>query len=217
MGPATLDAQADPSCGRGGALLPNDATCCCADARGAGETPGPFPFWFRILVVTRSSHEALRSADGFVWFSACENSQTKTGVRWDAPSFCHGLSCPEYTVVGTGVRNSHNRRHGCLDSRSRADRVSSPPQSSFEVRKYEPTVWVSTVIEEVDFDAATNVGFHRLFDYISGNNEAATKIPMTARSRPWRRRQRKKARQIAADAPFLALTRVCAGSSDHAH
>lgn len=54
-------------------------------------------------------------------------------------------------------------------------------QDGFEIRHYAPTVWVSTQIEDVDYDQATNVGFHRLFDYISGNNAAAAKIPMTVR------------------------------------
>lgn len=52
-------------------------------------------------------------------------------------------------------------------------------QDAFEIRRYSPTVWVSTRVEDVDYDQASNVGFHRLFDYISGNNADGVKIPMT--------------------------------------
>lgn len=128
--------------------------------------------------------------------------QAESAVRWEAPSFCHGLACPEYQVVNKSVSHrKHNFPQQCPSSApcaiiryrlspQHAYSISQVPlkrltiaasQDGFEIRHYEPSVWVSTKITDVSYDDATNVGFHRLFDYISGNNDAATKIPMTAR------------------------------------
>lgn len=49
----------------------------------------------------------------------------------------------------------------------------------FEVREYESLIVAETLVE-ADFDGAGNIAFKRLFGYISGDNEAATKIDMTA-------------------------------------
>lgn len=47
----------------------------------------------------------------------------------------------------------------------------------YELRHYERMVLVSTVMESSN---GRNTPFGRLFDYISGNNDSQTKIPMTA-------------------------------------
>jgi len=70
------------------------------------------------------------------------------------PSFCNGLDCPEFTVTKT--------------------------TNEYEVRQYSKSVWSSTEVLGMSYDEATSEGFHRLFDYISGDNEAKEKIPMTA-------------------------------------
>ncbi|MGD9331684.1 MAG: heme-binding protein [Desulfobacterales bacterium] len=49
----------------------------------------------------------------------------------------------------------------------------------FELRQYEPHIVAETVVEG-DFSAVGNVGFRRLFDYISGNNRRKQEIAMTA-------------------------------------
>eukprot|EP01012_Entosiphon_sulcatum_P047438 TRINITY_DN643_c0_g1_i1.p3 TRINITY_DN643_c0_g1~~TRINITY_DN643_c0_g1_i1.p3 ORF type:complete len:212 (+),score=45.88 TRINITY_DN643_c0_g1_i1:68-703(+) len=80
-----------------------------------------------------------------------------TAVQTAGPPFCHGLECPVYTVV--------NRT------------------GNVEIRTYEPAYWVSTNYSGADNDAyrtATETCFHRLFDYISGQNANHQSINMTA-------------------------------------
>ena len=49
----------------------------------------------------------------------------------------------------------------------------------FEVREYETLVVAETLVD-ASFDDAGGIAFRRLFGYISGDNEAATEIAMTA-------------------------------------
>jgi len=70
------------------------------------------------------------------------------------PSFCNGLECPKFTTEKT--------------------------TKEYELRMYQASVWVSTTIIGLDYNKATEEGFHRLFDYISGANELHKKIDMTA-------------------------------------
>ena len=49
----------------------------------------------------------------------------------------------------------------------------------FELREYAPYIVAETVVDS-DFEDAGNVGFRRLFDYISGQNQSRSKIEMTA-------------------------------------
>jgi len=51
--------------------------------------------------------------------------------------------------------------------------------NQFEVRDYEPMVVAETRVK-ANFDQAGRIAFRRLFRYISGENESATKIAMTA-------------------------------------
>lgn len=41
----------------------------------------------------------------------------------------------------------------------------------YEVRTYQATKWVSTSLSGMQWDAALNTGFRRLFSYIQGNNQ----------------------------------------------
>ena len=52
-------------------------------------------------------------------------------------------------------------------------------EEDFEVRKYEPFIVAETLVEG-DFSDVGNVGFRRLYDYISGNNRKQASISMTA-------------------------------------
>jgi len=52
-------------------------------------------------------------------------------------------------------------------------------QGKFELRQYEPHIVAQTAVEG-DFDEVGNVGFRRLFNYISGNNRSKQPIAMTA-------------------------------------
>ena len=52
-------------------------------------------------------------------------------------------------------------------------------EDRFEVRKYEALVIAETLVD-ASFDDAGSIAFKRLFDYISGNNEATSEIAMTA-------------------------------------
>ncbi len=75
------------------------------------------------------------------------------GADNDAPWFCHGINCPPFT-------------------NSSVDGV--------EVRLYQSNLWTSTQVEGVSLDDAMETGFQRLFDYISGANEAGKTVDMTA-------------------------------------
>ncbi|XP_064606611.1 heme-binding protein 2-like [Liolophura sinensis] len=70
------------------------------------------------------------------------------------PDFCNKLDCPSYNVES-----------------STAD---------YELRKYDPSRWVSDVTKGVDFQTAQNTNFMKLFEYIQGNNVEKKKIAMTA-------------------------------------
>ena len=49
----------------------------------------------------------------------------------------------------------------------------------FEVREYDQLIVVETVVD-ASFDDAGGIAFRRLFGYISGDNESAAEIAMTA-------------------------------------
>eukprot|EP00240_Pyramimonas_obovata_P013556 CAMPEP_0118927780 /NCGR_PEP_ID=MMETSP1169-20130426/5184_1 /TAXON_ID=36882 /ORGANISM="Pyramimonas obovata, Strain CCMP722" /LENGTH=228 /DNA_ID=CAMNT_0006869621 /DNA_START=110 /DNA_END=796 /DNA_ORIENTATION=- len=70
------------------------------------------------------------------------------------PWFCHGIDCPKFTVVDK--------------------------KEAYETRAYEATKWASTSVQGIKLDEAERIGFMRLFNYISGENMPASKIPMTA-------------------------------------
>ena len=72
----------------------------------------------------------------------------------DGPSFCHDLDCPKYTVTRK------------IDG--------------YEERQYEPSKWVGTTIASDSYNQATDAGFRKLFDYISGANKDGIKIPMAS-------------------------------------
>jgi hypothetical protein len=49
----------------------------------------------------------------------------------------------------------------------------------FEIRQYQPQILAVTFVDD-SLKAAGNVGFRRLFGYISGDNQTRASIPMTA-------------------------------------
>jgi len=69
------------------------------------------------------------------------------------PWFCHGIDCPTFTNTST---------------------------DGIEVRTYSAAYWASTNVSSISFDYAVNVGFNRLFNYISGENDSNGTIDMTA-------------------------------------
>ncbi|CAH1788823.1 unnamed protein product [Owenia fusiformis] len=76
-----------------------------------------------------------------------------SAVMADVPAFCNGYDCPRFKVL-----------------REMPD---------YEVREYEESRWVGTDVSGASFRQAGRSGFWRLFRYISGNNVANAKIPMT--------------------------------------
>ncbi|XP_077998132.1 heme-binding protein 2-like [Glandiceps talaboti] len=70
------------------------------------------------------------------------------------PSFCNGLDCPRFTVL----------------SKTKV----------YEERSYEASKWTSTLVTGTDYRSSVSEGFMKLFQYISGNNEARIKVAMTA-------------------------------------
>jgi len=51
---------------------------------------------------------------------------------------------------------------------------------TYEERVYPARKWVSTYKLDISYDNAVSVMFHKLFDYIDGQNEAGIKVDMTA-------------------------------------
>ncbi|TKS76159.1 Heme-binding protein 2 [Collichthys lucidus] len=54
------------------------------------------------------------------------------------------------------------------------------PGQDYEVRIYQAAKWVSTTVSGMQWDAAMNTGFRRLFSYIQGNNHSKVNVDMTA-------------------------------------
>jgi hypothetical protein len=52
-------------------------------------------------------------------------------------------------------------------------------ESDFEIRVIRASVWVSATVDEISFNQATQLGFHRLFQYIQGANLNSSRVPMT--------------------------------------
>jgi len=52
-------------------------------------------------------------------------------------------------------------------------------ESDFEIRLYRPSSWISTPVEDISFSKATQIGFHKLFQYIQGCNINNTRVEMT--------------------------------------
>lgn len=67
-----------------------------------------------------------------------------------------------------GIRSTAEPNYSLLQNEGR-----------FEVREYEALVLAETLVDS-NFDDAGNIAFKRLFGYISGDNEAASEIAMTA-------------------------------------
>jgi len=72
----------------------------------------------------------------------------------DGDDICHGLECPKFTVLNK--------------------------TADWELRRYEATTWVATNATAMKGDTVRSALFHKLFEYISGNNEEGEKINMTA-------------------------------------
>lgn len=75
-------------------------------------------------------------------------------LDWTPPWYCHGIDCPEFELVNT--------------------------TNEYEERHYKEAKWASTEVKSLFYTTAVTTGFKRLFDYISGSNEDAVKINMTA-------------------------------------
>ena len=60
-----------------------------------------------------------------------------------------------------------------------AEYVVVEKEGDFELRNYEPFIVAETIVEG-DFSNVGNVGFRRLYGYISGNNRKQASISMTA-------------------------------------
>ncbi|XP_062608972.1 heme-binding protein 2-like [Saccostrea cucullata] len=72
------------------------------------------------------------------------------------PAFCNHLDCPRFSVLRTF-------------------------KEGYELRQYEASKWVMTNLTAMIFtDDDDKKMFDKLFYYISGNNSAHSKIPMTA-------------------------------------
>jgi len=52
-------------------------------------------------------------------------------------------------------------------------------ESDFEIRLYRASTWISTPVEDISFSKATQLGFHKLFQYIQGANVNNSRVQMT--------------------------------------
>ncbi|CAH9091029.1 unnamed protein product [Cuscuta epithymum] len=72
-----------------------------------------------------------------------------------SPPTCKRIECPVYDVIESG--------------------------KDYEIRRYSSAMWMSTApIDDTSLVKATQTGFIRLFDYISGDNTYHKKVEMTA-------------------------------------
>lgn len=90
------------------------------------------------------------------YFTPLQGSNEESELKPKAPApACTSIECPPYQSI-------HE-------------------ESDFEIRRYREAVWTETEpLLAVSFDKATAKGFHRLFQYIEGDNDDAVHIPMTA-------------------------------------
>ncbi|GFH29857.1 uncharacterized protein HaLaN_28595, partial [Haematococcus lacustris] len=86
---------------------------------------------------------------------AAADDELAAPVTHTQPDFCNNLDCPDFEVLedyGNGV----------------------------QLRRYAPSTWAHTEVNEAVYEKATVVGFQRLFKYILGCNNLEAKIDMTA-------------------------------------
>ncbi|CAN1179630.1 Heme-binding protein 2 [Linum perenne] len=53
-------------------------------------------------------------------------------------------------------------------------------ESDFEIRLYRESTWMTAHVDELSFQKATLLGFHRLFQFIQGANLNYSRVPMTS-------------------------------------
>ncbi|KAL8586443.1 hypothetical protein ACOMHN_050038 [Nucella lapillus] len=75
-------------------------------------------------------------------------------VPSNLPAFCHGLDCPQFTVVNS--------------------------TTDYELRHYEATKWVAVETAAATLDSVRREMFMKLSHYIDGSNVDHVKVPMTA-------------------------------------
>ena len=87
-----------------------------------------------LLCLGASAVLAAKSAPASATLLAAGATPSSSDVP--PPSFCHGLQCPEYSVLAT--------------------------TKAYDLRRYSPSLWVSTVVTGASYDAAVNqVGARR--------------------------------------------------------
>ncbi|XP_072533083.1 heme-binding protein soul2 [Salminus brasiliensis] len=74
------------------------------------------------------------------------------GECWDAPWFCHGHECPEYSVVKT--------------------------YDNFEERLYKSSRWITKDIASAQKGDVTD-GFWKLYNFLQGENDEKRVVPTT--------------------------------------
>ena len=69
------------------------------------------------------------------------------------PPFCHDRDCPKFTVA--------------------------VKKDDYEVRNYEPSKWVGTVVSSMHWSDALSIGYKKLDAYWNGENKEGMKLEMT--------------------------------------
>jgi hypothetical protein len=109
-----------------------------------------------------------------------------------APWFCHDIDCPPFTQTNI-------TKYVCVllflpffslsffllfffkfSLTSVLCVVCSRNGVSIETRQYSALYWVSTEVQGLNLDVATQTGFERLFNYISGSNVNQTKVSISS-------------------------------------
>ena len=120
-----------------------------------------------VVAAARTPHSGATSSDHLLISSSSSggsflaglegSSSSRGGLGSSKPAFCHDLDCPRFSVEASSTKK-------------------------YEVRKYEAgAVWAKTLVTGFsDYDSAVNVGFMKLFHYISGENKENEKVPMAA-------------------------------------
>ncbi|XP_038064105.1 heme-binding protein 2-like [Patiria miniata] len=82
--------------------------------------------------------------------------------------------CSSFTVIKDGASSLYFCKE--LDCPKFEEKYNS---TAYQIRMYETSKWVSTTITGLDYQAATEEAFMKLFEYIEGENDQHVKIPMT--------------------------------------
>ncbi|XP_036429349.1 heme-binding protein soul2 [Colossoma macropomum] len=131
------------SVGQQSALVPS-ATRCCSRHR--------YNRFYPEILCCPKSHCGVMKTTLPVALCLLSVVLLPLGECWEAPLFCHGYECPEFTVVNT--------------------------YESFEERVYTSSRWITTDIASIS-NSDVAAGLWKLYEYTQGENTEKRVLPTT--------------------------------------